>query len=92
MLMAILYCDPDRIAAAAFACDQMALGDAYWKDVFPGEIQRGSVFETAYITIHNRELSYKLLNLGIHNQFDGRDLAAEIALAAKPDYVTERAA
>ena len=34
MLMAILYCEPDRVAAAALACDQMALGDAYWRDVF----------------------------------------------------------
>lgn len=92
MLMAILYCDPDRIAAAAFACDQMAMGDSYWKDVFPGEITQGSVYETAYVTIHNRELGYKLLNLGMDDRFNGRELATEVSLAAKPSYVTERAA
>lgn len=92
MLMAILYCEPDRVAAAALACDQMALGDAYWQDVFPGEIEAGSVFETAYLTVTNRELCFKLLALGIDDQIDGTSLAAELEKVAKPDYVTGRAA
>lgn len=92
MLMAILYCEPDRIAAAAFACDQMAMGDDYWNEVFPGEIEAGSIFETAYVTVNNRELCYKLLNLGIDELRDGTELAAELNKVAKPDYVTGRAA
>jgi hypothetical protein len=92
MLMALLYCEPDRIGAAAFACDQMALGDAYWQDAFAGEIEKGSVFETAYVTVNNHELCYKLLNIGIDDAFDGTELAAALEKIAVPPYVTERAA
>lgn len=92
MLMAILYCEPDRIAAAAFACDQMALGNEYWTDVFPGEIEKGSIFETAYVTVNNHKLCFQLLNLGIDEQVDGKKLAEELEKIARPDYVTRRAA
>ena len=34
MLMALLYCDDDRIAAAAPACDQIPFGDWYWEKTF----------------------------------------------------------
>ena len=92
MLMAVLYCEPDRVAAAAFACDQMAMGDAYWDEAFVGEIEKGSVFETAYVTVNNHELCYKLLNIGIDDQIDGKVLAAELEAIAVPSYVTQRAA
>ena len=90
MLLAVLYCDPDRIAAAAFACDQAPHGDAYWTEVFSGEIEKGSIYETAYINVQNHELSFKLMNLGIDSSYDGRELAKELDAVAVPDYAPKR--
>lgn len=90
MLMAVLYCDPDRIAAAAFACDQAPHGDAYWTEVFSGKIEQGSIYETAYVYVQDHELSFKLMNLGIDSAYDGREIAKEIDTIAVPDYVPRR--
>ncbi len=92
MLMAILYCDADRIAAAAMACDQMEHGDQYWLEIFPGEIETGSIFETAYINVNNEKLCYKLLNLGMDDQYDGSVLAAELEASIAPKYQRANAA
>lgn len=92
MLLAVLYCEPDQIAAAAFACDQMPYGDEYWTDVFPGTIEKGSINETAYITVNNHELGFRLMNVGIDEQYDGRELAAELEALIVPQYSAEKAA
>ena len=86
MLMAVLYCDPDRIAAAAFAGDQAPKGEAYWTEVFSGKIEKGTIYETAYIYVQNHELCYRLMNLGIDPAYDGRELAKELETIAVPDY------
>ena len=91
MLMALLYCDDDRIAAAAPACDQVPYGDKYWTDIFPGEITRGSMFETAYITVANPEMRERLLSIGIETDVDGRLLAEELVKSLIPDYVPKAA-
>ena len=91
MLMALLYCDDDRIAAAAPACDQVPLGDRYWTEVFEGEIESGSMFETAYVTVANAQMREKLLSIGVDVDADGRKLAEELIASFTPDYL-DRAA
>ena len=92
MLMALLYCDHDRIAAAALACDQMPYGDAYWEEVFAGHIETGADFETAYIFIHDPDVRKKLLLLGIEDDICGRELASEIESKLTPAYLPVKAA
>ena len=87
MLMALLYCDDDRIAAAAPACDQIPLGDRYWEEVFQGNIEEGSMFETAYVTVANAEIRDRLLAIGIEDDIDGRQLAQELVSSLIPDYM-----
>jgi hypothetical protein len=87
MLMALLYCDEDRIAAAAPACDQIPLGNRYWTEIYLGQIELGSMFETAYVTVANPKMRKKLLALGIENEIDGRQLAEELIASMIPDYV-----
>ena len=87
MLMALLYCDEDRIAAAAPACDQIPFGDQYWTEMFVGKIEMGSLFETAYVTVANPEMRKKLLTIGIENDVDGKALAEELIASMIPDYV-----
>ncbi len=91
MLMALLYCDDDRIAAVAPACDQVPFGPKYWTEMFEGKIEEGSMFETAYVTVANAELREKLLMIGIDDQSDGRALAKELIASFTPDYM-DRAA
>ena len=92
MLLALLYIEPNRIGAAAMACDQMSLGNRYWQEVFPGDIPPGSTFETAYVTINNHQLCFKLLNLGVDDQYDGCELAREVEAHISPVRSLERAA
>ena len=87
MLMALLYCDDDRIAAAAPACDQIPYGDKYWTEIYFGKIELGSMFETAYVTVANPEMREQLLMLGIENDVDGRKLAEELSASMIPDYL-----
>lgn len=90
--MALLYCDDDQISAAAPACDQMPYGDAYWTEIFGGELATGPISETAYIFINNQELRKRLLLLGIDEAICGRQLAEEIAGNLTPEYLPGRAA
>ena len=92
MLMALLYCDEDRIAAAAPACDQMPFGEDYWTQIFAGFIQPGSIFETAYITVNNADIRRRLLLLGFDDDIDGRELAGELESSLTPEYLPDRAA
>lgn len=92
MLIALLYCEPDRIAAAALACDQTPYGDSYWEEIHPFNFEHGSIFETAYTTVANPSLRQRLLQIGLDDSCDGVALAKELELAAAPDYHSERAA
>ncbi len=92
MLMALLYCEPDRIGAAALACDQIPMGDDYWDEIHLGQIERGSVFETAYVTVANPMLRGRLLRIGLDETVSGETLSAELESAASPRYLPERAA
>ena len=87
MLMALLYCDEDRIAAAAPACDQIPFGDRYWTEIYMGKIESGPMFETAYVTVANSEMRKKLFAIGVENDVDGRQLAEELIASMIPDYV-----
>ena len=87
MLMALLYCDDDRIAAAAPACDQMPYGDGYWTDIFAGHYEQGTMFETAYITVNNADIRRRLLLLGFEDDIDGRELASELTGTLTPEYL-----
>lgn len=78
MLLAILYCESDRIGGAAMAVDQMPHGDQFWTDIFPGKFEAGSLQETRYVTVNQHELSYKLMSLGVDTRFCGRELAVEL--------------
>lgn len=92
MLMALLYCDDDRISAAAPACDQMPYGDRYWDEIHGGEIARGPMFETAYVTVADADVRQRLLNIGFDDACDGRVLAKELIDSLVPDYMPGRAA
>ena len=92
MLIALLYCEPDRIAAAALACDQTPYGDNYWDEIHPAKIERGSISETAYATVANPTLRQRLLQIGLDDSCDGTELARELESAVAPDYHSERAA
>ena len=92
MLMALLYCDENQIAAAAPACDQMPYGDQYWYEIFGGELTPGPMFETAYVFIADSGLRKKLLLLGFDEHIDGEVLAEQIASSASPSYLPGQAA
>jgi hypothetical protein len=92
MLIALLYCESDRIAAAALACDQTPYGERYWDEIHPVKIERGSIFETAYTTVANPSLRQRLLQIGVDDSCDGTALAKELESAVAPDYHSERAA
>ena len=89
--MAILYCDDDRIAAAAPACDQLPLGNRYWEEVFAGRIVRGDMFETAYVSVVQKELRERLMQIGIDQAVDGTELAQELSASVIPSYLPEAA-
>jgi hypothetical protein len=92
MLLALLYCEPDRIAAAALACDQLPIGDKYWNQIHAGEIQGGSIFETAYVEVNDRRLRERLLQIGIESNIDGQQLAEEVAAIGSTEPASGRAA
>ena len=91
MLMALLYCEADRIGAAAFACDQMPYGDDFWRTVFQGKIELGSIFETAYVAVGKIELCNQLLQIGLSDDLDGQALATEVEHSFAPAYVSKAA-
>ena len=91
MLMAILYCDDNRIGAAAPACDQVPFGDQYWNEYFQGEIETGPLFETAYITVNNADLRERLMSIGIDHEADGTRLAQELVESLIPTYLNRAA-
>ena len=91
MLMALLYTDEDCIAAAAPACDQVPFGDRYWEEFHVSPVDSNSVFETAYVTIANPRMREKLLMLGIDDEIDGRELAAELERRMIPPYMPKAA-
>lgn len=92
MLIALLYCEHDRIGAAALACDQTPYGQQYWDQIHPAKIERGSIFETAYTTVANPSLRSRLLQIGMDESCDGVALAKELETAIAPDYHSERTA
>jgi len=75
MLLALLYDDSGRLAAAAPACDQQPFGNRYWREVYPQPVRlRGS--ETAYLNIDDPWLVDRLLRM---------DFADGVAAAAVVD-------
>ena len=87
MLMALLYCDDDRIAAAAPACDQASYGDSYWTEIHGGEIVRGDMFETAYVTVLDSKVRQQLMSIGFDDSADGCILAKELIASLIPEYL-----
>lgn len=61
MLLALLYTDDDRLDAAALACDQQPLGDAYWRDIYHEQLSLTPDAQTAYVEIQDEELAARLL-------------------------------
>lgn len=92
MLLALLYCEENKIAAAAPACDQMAHGDEYWTEIFGGHVETGSMFETAYVYINNVDLRRRMLMVGFDTEVCGRMLAEELEETLTPDYMPGQAA
>lgn len=92
MLLALLYCEENQIAAAAPACDQMIHGDSYWKEIFGGHLEHGSLFETAYVYINNVDLRRRLLMIGFDQEVCGRVLAEELEETLTPNYLPGQAA
>jgi hypothetical protein len=74
MILALLYQRDGQLSAAAPACDQQLLGNRYWKEIYPEEVNlRGS--ETAYVDIEDPELVERLLA----REFgDGNEAAAAV--------------
>jgi len=70
----------------------MAHGEEYWSDIFGGQIERGSISETAYVFINNVDLRRRLLMLGFDDEISGRDLAQELEANLMPDYLPGQAA
>lgn len=92
MLMALLYTSENEIAAAAPACDHAPYGDRYWNEFHPTDLATVEFFETAYITIADRDLQNRLLNLGTDNSIDGYQLAMEVEQKIAPVYFNSKAA
>ncbi len=92
MLMALLYCEPDRIGAGALACEQLPFGDAYWNEMHAAAIEPGSIFETAHIEIKDAELCERLLAIGITSQCDGKILAERVEQLKSTKLAAGRAA
>ncbi len=62
MFMALLFDEQDQLIAAAPACDQLALGDRYWSEVYPQEVS-GVYGQTAVLDIQSTELVQLLQDL-----------------------------
>lgn len=92
MLVAILYMEENRIAAAAPACDQVPYGEQYWNEIHAGDISFGKFFETAYREILDARLRDRLFAVGIDSEVCGQELATEVNSLSEPGYLTGRAA
>jgi hypothetical protein len=83
MLLALLYDDTGRLAAAAPACDQQPLGDRYWREVnSEGVSLRGS--ETAYVDIDDRWLVDRLLRMDFAYDTSATEAVDEYLGLARP--------
>lgn len=66
MLLALLYQGDGNLVAAAPACDQQPLGDRYWSEVYPEQVEvRGS--ETAYVAVDDPVLLDRLLRMAFRD-------------------------
>src|SRR5262245_48342741 len=74
MLLAILYDDDGKVMASAPACDQQPLGNRYWEEIHPEQLNvRHS--ETAHVNIDDRRLVERLLKMDFQ---DGTEAAEAI--------------
>ena len=92
MLMALLYCEHDRIAAAALACDQTPYGPRYWEEIHPAEVESESIMEVAYVFVEDPSLREKLLTVGIDGKTDRGELAGAIEKLMTRKTAADRAA
>ena len=97
MLMAILYRD-QQVLAAAYACDQHSIGNAYWSDVHHVELKQGAfeldidgVLETAYVAIKDSQLRERLLLASIDDSIDLAELTQDLE-SSRQSYHPKRAA
>jgi hypothetical protein len=82
MLLALLYQDDRQLSAAAPACDQQALGNRYWIEVYPEKVTlRGS--ETAYVNIHDPWLVERLLAMDFRDGVEAAEAVDEYLGLAK---------
>ena len=77
MLLSLLYCD-DEVIAAAPACEQQPYGQVYWFDQLGTDADLARC-ETAVVQIEDPELVPKLLTMTIDGSFDnGREAAQAV--------------
>ena len=98
MLMAILYRD-QQVLAAAYACDQHSIGNAFWSDVHHVELAQGAfeldidgVYETAYVSVENLQLRERMLLASIEESIDLAELTQELESSLRQPYLPKRAA
>jgi hypothetical protein len=72
MWLALLYDRNGRLSAAAPACDQHALGNRYWNEVYPEPVNtRGS--ETRYANIDDPVLLERLLKMAFRDDIESSE-------------------
>lgn len=85
MLFALLYNSSDEIVAAAYACDQLVLGDDYWTQTHPVDVDPSDC-QTAYVNVIHPLLQYQLTMLGIDENLDPKEITNWVESAVAPEY------
>lgn len=78
MLLALLYTDDGSLAAAAPACDALALGTRYWRDAHGQEIAPAETCEIACIEIDDELLLARLLEIEAGEADERHDAAQAV--------------
>lgn len=96
MLFALLYNEENEIIAAAPACEQLPMGDAFWAQChlagFDIHANTEKQFQTAYVCVTNPLLQRQLQWVGIDETIDPRELTNAVEGSLVPDYVSRNAA
>ena len=85
MLFALLYNQQDEIVAAALACDQLVMGESYWRECHPAGIEPEE-FQTAYINVIDPAIQQRLKWLGVDKTIDQREVTNWVESSVCPEY------
>ncbi|MEL7499712.1 MAG: hypothetical protein AAFN77_19065 [Planctomycetota bacterium] len=89
MLFALLYNEIDEIVAAGPACDQLPMGDVYWRDCHTAKIEMEGDYQIAYVNIISPHLQQLLFWVGIDEMIDRREVTNWVESFQAPNHLAK---